>query len=172
VIGTEAVLKLVSKLGSVAVVSLGFFAGAAEAQLAAPQRQVDPGSPQSVRIAGQSAEALVQGRHQDALRIADSALASDANNPWAHYHRGVALSELGRTDEAVSSFRAAEQTFSPADRWGKSIALYGRAHVLDQAGRCAEAKAAYEQYATYVQDSDPPAAGMARSYASACGRRG
>lgn len=50
----------------------------------------------------------------------------------------------------------------------RALALYGRAHTLDAAGRCDEAKVAYEQYASAVRGSDPASAEMARSYEHTC----
>ena len=75
---------------------------------------------------------------------------------------------MGETDGAVASLYAAEQRFSPADRWGKSIAIYGRAHAFGLAGRCVEAVQAYSDYARFVEKDDPRAAQMARSYAVDC----
>jgi hypothetical protein len=150
------------------LLGLGSMAGVASAQLAAPIQQVDPGSPRSRALSSSSAEALVAGRPQDALRMADQAIAADSANPWSHYDRAAALTELGRTNEAVAAFDAAQRSFSTADAWGKSIAMYGRANALARVGRCSEAKASFLNYATYVDRADPAAAGMARRYAAEC----
>jgi Flp pilus assembly protein TadD len=40
--------------------------------------------------------------------------------------------------------------------------------VLATAGRCAEAREAFEQYATFVEQDDQPSANMARRYAAQC----
>jgi predicted Zn-dependent protease len=150
------------------LVGLGVTAGVASAQLAAPHQSVDPGSSRSRALSSSSAEALVAGRPADALRMADQAVAADPSNPWSHYDRGAALTELGRTDDAVASFDAAQRSFSTADAWGKSIAMYGRADALSRAGRCTAARASYENYATFIERVDPAAAGLARRYATNC----
>jgi predicted Zn-dependent protease len=142
------------------LVGLGVTAGVASAQLAAPHQSVDPGSSRSRALSSSSAEALVAGRPADALRMADQAVAADPSNPWSHYDRGAALTELGRTDDAVASFDAAQRSFSTADAWGKSIAMYGRADALS--------RASYENYATFIERVDPAAAGLARRYATNC----
>ena len=151
-----------------AVVVLGMTTGTARAQLAAPRQAVDPGSSRSRELASQAGEALVGSKPADALKLADQAVAADARNPWAHYDRGSALVDLGRIDEAVAELKVAERSFSPADAWGKSIAIYGRANALAQAGRCSEAQPVFEQYAVFVERSDIRAAEMARGYAKAC----
>jgi hypothetical protein len=156
-----------SKSGLV-VVLMTFWAGAAGAQLAPPRRPVDPGSPRSDQYSGSAAQALVRGLPQDALRLADTAVATDPANPWGHYDRGAALTSLGRTDEAVAAFRDAQRTFTAQDPWGLSIAIYGRANALARAGRCPEAQTAFEEYATYVARVDPRAATLAREYARDC----
>jgi tetratricopeptide (TPR) repeat protein len=47
-------------------------------------------------------------------------------------------------------------------------ALYGRAHALDVAGKCDEAKAAYERYARAVRATDTASADLALRYAGMC----
>jgi tetratricopeptide (TPR) repeat protein len=143
-------------------------AAVANAQLAPPRQSVDPGSPRSRALSSESASALIANRPADALRMADQAIAADASNPWSHYDRAAALTELGRTDEAVAAYDAAQRSFSTADSWGKSIAMYGRANALSRAGRCTEARASFEAYATFVDRADPSSAGMARRYAADC----
>jgi tetratricopeptide (TPR) repeat protein len=150
------------------VLGLGMAAGVARAQLAPPHHSVDPGSPRSSRLSSESAEALIASRPADALRMADQAIASDPSNPWGHYDRAAALTELGRTEEAVAAYDAAQRSFTTADAWGKSIAMYGRANALSRAGRCPEARTSFEAYARYVERADPSAAGMARRYAADC----
>jgi tetratricopeptide (TPR) repeat protein len=103
-----------------------------------------------------------------ALKMADQAIAADPQNPWSHYDRAAALSDLGRTDEAVAQYEVAQRSFSTQDAWGKSIAMYGKANALSRVGRCDEAKPAYEAYASFVERSDPGAAGLARRYAADC----
>lgn len=86
---------------------------------------------------------------------------------WVYYERGIALSHLGRTDEAVQAFRAAETGWN-ADPGGKSTAMYGRARTLDSSGRCEEAKTSYLEYAAFVRAHDPKSADLAVSYSNAC----
>jgi len=144
-------------------------AGSAAAELLPPHHVgAELGTPESTALTSLSASAEMRGNPRQALVLADQALAADPRNPWAYYNRAAALSRLGQIDEALQSFRAAEQMFSPADRWARSLALYGRAHALDEAGRCPEARIAYAEYAGFVQKDDPRAADMARRYASTC----
>jgi tetratricopeptide (TPR) repeat protein len=126
------------------------------------------GTPQSNALASLAASAEIRGNPRQALVLADSALAADARNPWAYYDRAAALARLGQTDEAVQSFRVAEQQFAPDDRWARSLAIYGRAHALEEALRCPEAKAAYGEYASFVEKDDPRSAALARRYANEC----
>ena len=148
----------------------GLVGGRRAAAELAPPRNVgaEPGTPQSNTLTSRAASAEIMGRAQEALRLADQALAADPRNPWARYDRASALSRLGVTDEAVQTFRTAEQQFSPSDRWARSVAIYGRAHALAEAQRCAEAEAAFTEYAAYVAKDDPQSAEMARRYAATC----
>ena len=152
----------------VGLVTGAFVASSAEAQLMPPRRAVDLGSPPSSALSSRSAEALIGGHPEDALRLANQAVAADGRNPWAHYDRATALADLGRVDEAVSEFQAAEQRFSQNDPWGRSVALYGRADLLARVGRCNEAAPVFREYAAFVESSDPQAAAMARDHARAC----
>lgn len=86
---------------------------------------------------------------------------------WSHYELAVTLHHGGQTDKSVSEYREAEAGFSDS-QWAKSLAIYGRARALDDAGRCADASVAYGEYATFVQSFDPDGAAMARSYAPLC----
>jgi tetratricopeptide (TPR) repeat protein len=156
------------KMVWMAVLVGGVGMGVAQAQLAPPHRTVDPGSPQSVSLSSESGAALANGRSNDALALANKAITADPSNPWARYDRAAALTDLGYTDDAVAEFARAQQAFSTADSWGKSIAMYGRAHALAQAGRCPAAQAAYEEYAVFVERADPASAKMARTYARDC----
>jgi tetratricopeptide (TPR) repeat protein len=143
--------------------------GKAEAQLEPLHRaNADPGSPLSNSLASDSAEAIIAGHPYRALRTAKIAIKTDPRNPWGYYDKADALTLLHRVDEAVAAFRQAEQHFSAADRWGKSIAIYGRANVLRQANRCEEAAGAFREYAAFVQKDDPGSADMARRYSIMC----
>jgi tetratricopeptide (TPR) repeat protein len=110
--------------------------------------------------------ALVRGHNANALEYADDAIARSPKSGWPHYERGSALAGLGRTDEAVDAYRSAEARFG---HWSnKAIAIYGRARVLDDAGRCEEAKSAYDEYAAVVRPYDEPRANTAMGVAAQC----
>jgi Flp pilus assembly protein TadD len=153
-------------------VVLGMGAGSAWGQgQGAPRRlqDVESISPQSRRLTEDAAAAEIRGDPNSALNLANQAATVDDANPWAHYDRGAALSQMRKTDDAVQAFRQAEERFSSRNRWGHSIAIYGRAHALDQARRCNEARSAYLENADFVQSYDQRSADMARRYAAACG---
>jgi tetratricopeptide (TPR) repeat protein len=172
-----------------AALTVGLWSGNAPAQTAPPAQTAQPAQPaqpaptaqpvpprqpgeivsaSSAELSSQAAEALVRGRAADALPLAEKALTVDARNPWAHYNRAAALADMGRVDQAIAEYRAAEAAFTSADPWGRSISIYGRANALAQAGRCAEARPAYEEYADLVGNSDPHSAALARRYAQEC----
>jgi tetratricopeptide (TPR) repeat protein len=145
-------------------------AGAARAQeLRAPQNlNAVPWSRQSSELATRSAEAAIAGNPQESLALAQQAIRLTPQAPWPHYSKGMALSRLGRTDEAVSALSDAELRFAATDPWGRSVAIYGRANTLARAGRCAEARQAFEQYARFVEERAPNSAALARRYATEC----
>ena len=72
----------------------------------------------------------------------------------------------------MQAFKKVEQQFAETKasntRWGTAIAIYGRARALSNAGRCREAKTAYEEYAAYVRPNDPKDADMALAIAKNC----
>jgi hypothetical protein len=111
---------------------------------------------------------LAAGDYPRALSAADAGLQLDANDPWGHYDRGCALRGLKRTDEAVAELRRAQVLFGDRDRWGRSVALWGEADAFREAGRCPEARRAFDSYASFVQGPDPASAELARQYASEC----
>jgi tetratricopeptide (TPR) repeat protein len=84
---------------------------------------------------------------------------------WEHTHHGDALVASRRFDEAVAAYREAEQRLPATDTWARSIAIWGQANALKEAGRCTEAAPIYERYARFVEQRDPQAAAMARQYA-------
>jgi len=120
------------------------------------------------RMSGHAGSALVSRGSAEAAILAEQALEKDRFNPWAHYRRAAALSDQRRTDEAVAAYKAAEDAFEGVDERGKSLALYGRAFTLGEAGRCAEAQPVYEQYARSVERRDAKGAAQARSMAQSC----
>ena len=143
--------------------------GQARAQLEPPHRSgVDPGSAQSAQLASRAAQAEISGAPEQALKLADEGIKADAKDPWPYYNRACALASLNRVDEAVAAYQQAEQHFSAADSWGKSVAMYGRANVLRGAGRCDEANQAFADFIVLVQPSDPQGAAMAHEYAARC----
>ena len=140
-------------------------------ELRAPRNvNVEPTSRQSSELGSRAAAADIQGNPKQAVELADQAIRADPRNPWPYYDKGMALAEMGEVDGALASLDAATQHFSATDRWGKSVAMYGRAHTLSQAGRCAEAVQAFAEYASFVGKDDPQAADMARRYAIDCHR--
>jgi tetratricopeptide (TPR) repeat protein len=153
-----------------AAVMLMATAGAARAdELRAPQSlNAVPWSRLSSELATRSAKAAMAGDPQDSLALAEQAIQLTPQAPWPYYSKGMALARLGQTDAAVSALSAAELRFSTGDAWGRSVAIYGRANTLARAGRCAEARQAFEQYARFVEERAPSAAALARRYATEC----
>jgi Flp pilus assembly protein TadD len=151
-----------------AALALGWVGQAAAQIEPLHSADADPGSPSSVALASKAAEALTQGNAGQALHSAEEAIQLDPRNPWAYYDKADALSMLGQVDGAVAEFRKAEKHFSATDRWGRSIAIYGRANVLNQAGRCDEAAVAFREYRNFVATEDPASGDMAQRYALNC----
>jgi tetratricopeptide (TPR) repeat protein len=155
----------------VLVVGLALAVGpVARAQgLRAPQNvNVGPGDKQSAELSTRAALAQMNGNAAGAVTLANQGIRANPEDPWPYYNRGMALASLGQVNAAVASLTEAEKRFSDHDLWGKSVAIYGRAHTLSQVGRCAEAREAYEQYATLVEPHDAEDARMARRYAATC----
>jgi tetratricopeptide (TPR) repeat protein len=159
------------RLLTAAAMMLMATAGAARAEeLRAPQNlYAVPWSRQSSELATRSAKAAIAGDPQQSLALAEQAIQLTPQAPWPYYSKGMALARLGQTDAAVSALSTAELRFSPADPWGRSVAIYGRANTLARAGRCAEARQAFEQYAKFVEERAPNSAVLARRYATECG---
>jgi len=135
-------------------------------QLRVPQQTVAPGPSQ--RFTTESVKTELAGDHAKAISLADEAIKADAKDPWGYYDRGDALGSLRQVDQAVASFREAEQRFSADDIWGQSIAIWGQANALRQVGKCQDAAPIYERYAALVEKVDSEAAAMARQFAKAC----
>jgi tetratricopeptide (TPR) repeat protein len=139
------------------------------AELRAPQNVTRaPGSRQSAELATRAAVAQMNGRPADALALAEQGIRADANDPWPYYGKAMALSELGQVDDAAAAFQEAERRFFPGDLWGKSIALYGRGHAYAQAGRCADAQKAFDQYAALVGSYDAKSVELVHRYVDEC----
>jgi Flp pilus assembly protein TadD len=138
-------------------------------ELRAPQNvNAEPSTRQSAALTTQAAVADMKGNPQQARDLANQAIRADPRDPWPYYNKGMALAELGETDAAIAALFAAEKHFAPTDRWARSVAIYGRAHALSQAGRCVEARQAFEEYASFVGKDDPLGATIARRYAADC----
>jgi tetratricopeptide (TPR) repeat protein len=137
-----------------------------QAQLAPLKQTVAPGTADG--LASQSVQAELAGDHPKALQLAEDAIKSDPKNPWGRFAKGDALGSLQRTDDAASAFREAEQHYSDAEMWGKSIAIWGQANAFFQAGRCQDSSPLYERYASFVEKVDPEAAALARRFEKSC----
>jgi tetratricopeptide (TPR) repeat protein len=119
--------------------------------------EVDPRTTQAV-------DALVARDYAKVLELTES-----STSPWLDSDRGAALAGLDRTDEAVEAFKRAELRFSERhDTVGRSSAVWGRAHALDEAGRCDEARRAYQDFERLMRETDPHAAEKAAAYAGSC----
>jgi len=141
-------------------------------QLRAPQNvQGTAASQQSAQLASRSAAARASGQLDAALSLAEQGIHADGDDPWPYYNKAMTLGELGRVDEAAAAFREAEGHYFPGDLWGKSVAVYGRANTYAQAGRCAEAKQAYDDYASLVWQYDPKSTDLVRQYEAECRAR-
>ena len=122
------------------------------------------------RTSGDAAQALVVGDYARAIELANRATALEPSDPWPYYDRASALVALNRTDEAIATFRQAEARFGD-DRWGRSIAIWGRARAHQLAGNCAEAAQMFQEYVAFVHDSDSRGAVPASRFARECATR-
>jgi tetratricopeptide (TPR) repeat protein len=147
----------------------GTWTGARAEGLRAPQNvNAEPGNKQSAELATRSAMAQMKGNAPVAVTLANEGIRADPDDPWPYYNKGMALASLGQVNAAVAALLESEKRFAANDLWGRSVAIYGRAHALSQVGRCAEARQAFEQYAALVEPHDAEDARMARSYATHC----
>jgi tetratricopeptide (TPR) repeat protein len=143
-------------------------AAAAPGELKAPENvRAEPSTPASVELSSRAATAEMKGDPQGSLKLADQGIRADAKDPWPYYDKGMALARVGETNGALAALLAAEQHFSPGDRWGRSVAVFGRAHTLAEAGRCDEARAAFQEYMSLVR-GDPDAVALASRYSRDC----
>jgi predicted Zn-dependent protease len=146
-------------------VAVGLAASVGTAAWADPPKPAIRPAPVSVTGA---AEALTRGESLEALTRADEALRADPKNAWAHYNRAAALAGLNRVDEALSAYDSAASSFAATDKRGRSLALWGKAHLLYRTGRCEQASQAFADYSKFVGSSDPQAAELASHRASTC----
>ena len=154
---------LISGLLGMATITLG---PTVKAELSPLKQSVPPSAADT--LAGQSATAEIGGDYEKALQLADKAIKSDPKEAWSYYMRGAALASLRRVDDAVAAFRQSEQLFPAADSWGRSVAIWGNANVLRQAGRCQDASVVLERYASFVEPIDNEAAAFAHKTEQQC----
>lgn len=122
----------------------------------------------SARMTDEASGAVRGGDYTRALSAANEAVALSPSSPWAHYDRAIALHALGRTAEAADDYQQAQWLFGDNRAWERSISIYGRARAFDDAGQCAPARRAYEQYATFARSLDPRGADLALEYGKHC----
>jgi len=138
-------------------------AGAGDVQLA-KSPLVETAHPLANDVAG----ALVAKDYAKVLSLTETVSLSP-EGAWLRYDRASALAGLGRTDDAVNEFDRAELRFiQNDDEAGRATAIWGRARALAEAGRCAEARRAYDEYVGLMRSRDSDSAQMAIRYAAAC----
>lgn len=115
-----------------------------------------------------AANALAAQDYAVVLALTEDTRDSDVG-AWLDYDRAAALTGLRRTDEAVEVFERAEERFRAGnDEDGRTKAVWGRARALAEAGRCAEARLAFDDYRQLVRLEDPRGAEMAAAESAAC----
>ena len=83
----------------------------------------------------QAAQALVrQGQHSQALDMADRLLARNPRDAQARFVRGIALTELDRTDDAIAVFQKLTQDFPEhPEPYNNLAVLYAQQRQYDRA---------------------------------------
>jgi tetratricopeptide (TPR) repeat protein len=127
----------------------------------------DPAGRDADRYASAAASALARRQWDDALGLADLGLARHPGNAWLLYNRGAALANLERIDEAHATLAQAEDAFGP-DEHGRSLAIWRDALMMEQAGRCDQARARFREYAQLVRQRDADSAEQAETHAQRC----
>ena len=94
-------------------------------------------------------QAMLERRYDDALSLADVAVAEDPSNPWSHFRRGEVLERLRRYDEARGELGQAENLFR-APRL-RAMAVYVQGHTFADQLRCDEATMYYERFASLAK---------------------
>ena len=94
-------------------------------------------------------QAMLERRYDDALSLADVAVADEPSNPWSHFRRGEALERLRRYEEARGELGQAENLFR--DPRLRSMAVYVQAHTFADQLRCDEATMYYERFASLAK---------------------
>jgi len=138
----------------------------ANAEMQVPKQTAAPGP--AAKLTSDSASAEMSGDHGKSLSLAEDAIKTDPKDPWGYYDKANAMARAGRTDDGVAAFHEAERRWPIEDTWGKSVAIWGQADVLNKAGRCNDASPIYERYAEFIEKVDADAAAMARTYAKHC----
>jgi tetratricopeptide (TPR) repeat protein len=101
------------------------------------------------------------GRHEDALRVTERALAIDPGVAGAHQNRALSLLALGRAEEALRATEAATRLDPDL-----AAAWLTRGAILARSGRIEEAVPAF-RHAAELQPDDPAALGnLARALAA------
>jgi predicted Zn-dependent protease len=156
-------------IATLGLLVVGGRAGAAPADEIKPPTNVnaEPSTPASVELTGRSAAADMAENPKEAASLADGAIRADPRDPWSYYDKGMALARMGDVNGGARMLFAAQQHFHPSDVWGRSVAVFGRAHILAEAGRCDEARAAYREYMALVR-GDPEAVALARRFSREC----
>ena len=115
-----------------------------------------------------AAEALVR-QDYDAVLELTARPDTGPDGGWLDYDRGEALAALGRTDAAADAFVRAEARFGQTnDAASRPLAIWARARAFALAGRCVEARAAYDEYADAVRRDSRADAEIAAVMKSAC----
>ena len=94
----------------------------------------------------EAAFAVYDGRYEDAVALCDAILEIDEEFGRAHFNRGLALEQLGRTAEAEASFRRARQLLGATDEVTSALA-----HLAWTAGRTARG----EELTAALRDASP-----------------
>ena len=134
----------------------------------APPAESNAHDPAVDARATEAVEALVGHDYAKVLALTESP-SNAPTGAWLDYDRAAALAGVGRTDEAVEVFKRAGLRFKEGgDDEGRSASLWGRAHALDEAGRCPDARRAYQEFEAFARLRDPRAAEMAAAYSGTC----
>lgn len=155
-------------LCSMAVVMAVSAGAALAAPPQAPQRMASAPAGAPADRTSKAAEALGRGELLEALARSDEAVRAEPKNGWAHYNRAAALAGLKRVDEAVAAYDAAAAGFPAKDVRARSLALWGKAHLMYRIGRCTEASQVFSEYAKVIGPIDPQGAALADDRTASC----
>jgi DNA-binding winged helix-turn-helix (wHTH) protein/Tfp pilus assembly protein PilF len=107
-------------------------------------RELDPLS--LIVRSAEAAFATYGGRYEEAVVLCDGILEVEEGFGRAHFNRGLALEQLGRTAEAEASFRRARQLLGATDEVTSALA-----HLAWTAGRTARG----EELTAALRDASP-----------------